>query len=183
MKNNVWAKTILTAHRYLERICDAIDRMVEANAMNSFYVTGTTFMESSVMVVANKLIELGERKKTLINLKVLVEEALASCGEESSDLLIEKYMEQGKAKEIAEKHNYTMRTYFRRLAAAEGQLMEKVALLGYNERRLQEMLKGEKWILDIYCQLSESEGGEVKLSPHIIKKIASSKNEKAEECV
>lgn len=183
MKNNVLARTILTAHRYLERICDAIDRLVEANAVNSFYVTGTTFMENSIMVVADKLIELGERKKTLINLKVLIESALERLDEGSCSLLMEKYMEHGTAKEFAKSHDVSLRTYFRKLTGAESALMEKIAFLGYDERKLMEMLKGEKWILDIYERLEDNGSKDIEISSSFIKKIASSKSEKAEECV
>jgi len=156
MKNTVWAKTILTAYNHLERICDAIDKVVETKAVNSFYVTGANFMTNNISSVASKIIDLTERKITLINLKVLTLDALSACGEINAELLIEKYIDGEKNKAIAEKYNLSTRTYFRRLAGAEGEFLEKVSKLGYKERNLFDMLKNESWLMNIYENINNN---------------------------
>lgn len=170
MKNNIWAKTILTAYKYLERICDAIDNMVESNAVNSFYTSGLTFNENSVTQVADRIIALSERKVTLINLKVLIEEAFLVCGQTGREILIEKYIDGDKAKDIAERRNLSMRTYFRRLDQSESKFLEGLAAKGYDEKSLIKMLKGEKWINNIYERFCDDEK-EVLLNGKDIKKL------------
>ena len=166
MKENVWAKTILSVYRYLERICGSIDKMVESRAMASFYVCSVNFANSNIINVADKIIALTERKKTLINLKILANNALEKCKPISAEILIEKYIDGDKSNDIAERHNLPMRSYFRKLSNAETEFGENLASLGYNEKKLNSFLPGEKWICDVYARLSdESKENKVKQSP------------------
>ena len=150
MTKYIWPKTILSAYRYLERICDAIDRLVESKALNSFYMGGTNFSNNNISVVADKLIELGQRKVTLINLKIVCEMALQKCKDKHSEILIEKYVDCEKAKDIAQRHDMTMRTYFRRLSSADIEFSANLNMMGYSDKKLAEDLAGEQWICEIY---------------------------------
>lgn len=158
MKNYFWAKTILTTYRYLERICNAIDNLVETNAIGSFYVSGTTYLKNGVEAVANKIIELSQRKITLINLKILTDNALNNMEQDSSRLLIEKYFDGFSAKYLAEERGLPMRTYFRHLERAEIKFLDEFERLGYKERDIQDMLQDEKWIMEIYRRLIHEKG-------------------------
>ena len=159
MKNNIWAKTTLSCYRYLEKICDAIDGLVETSAMNSFYVS-TNSSQNSIAKVADKIIELSQRKITLINLKVIIENALSNCGELQTNILTEKYIEKNKAQDIAQRYGLSMRTYFRRLDDAESAFASQMTKSGFNPKFIQE-LKRERWIMrlyDSYTGEKESEG-------------------------
>ena len=156
MKSNVWAKTILTVYRYLERIAGAIDKLVSRQAINSYY---SNFTNASVVDVANKIIELGERKVKLINIKVLTEKALKEMDESYAKLLVEKYVHSFKGDDIASMNNLATRTYFRRLTQAENNFNCFFASKGYSDKKLKEYLKDEKWIMDVYYkfQLGQDE--------------------------
>ena len=71
MNTNIWAKTILSSYRYLERIAGAIDKMVESSGINSRDMSGVAFSNNNILSLAEKMIDLSERKVKLINLKVL----------------------------------------------------------------------------------------------------------------
>jgi len=172
MKNNIWAKTILSVYRYLERICDSIDKMVETKAMSSFYVYSSNFAESSVINIADKLIALTERKKTLINLKVLVCDALKKCDTTNAQILIEKYIDGDKSNDIAQRHGLPQRSYFRKLGGAESDFLQQMARLGYREENLSNFLAGEKWILEVYSRYSKEEKEDIELSDNKINRLA-----------
>lgn len=154
MKENVWAKTILTVYKFIERICGAIDKLVENKAMASFYVCSSSFASSSIINVADKIIELSERKKVLINLKVLTLNALKKCDALDAKILIEKYIEGNSPAEISARYNLPLRSYFRKVNLAENHLTRAFEKLGYSETRLSEYLANEKWILDVYAKFS-----------------------------
>ena len=150
MKKNLWAKTILYVYKYLENIADAIDRMIDRQALNSFYYSGSSQTDNGVLAVSEKIIELGERKKRLINIKVLTDRALEACETENAQLLIERYIDGNKSEEIALGHNMPIRTYFRRLVQAEEQFLFQLAKYGFAESKISEYLHGEKWISEVY---------------------------------
>ena len=101
MKLNLCAKTVLLVYRYLDRIADAIDRLVERRALNSFYMSGIGCKDNNISNVAQYIIDLSQRKVKLINIKILTEMALDNCPILYSQILIEKYMDNDKACEIA----------------------------------------------------------------------------------
>lgn len=150
MKKNLWAKTILYVYKYLENIADAIDRMIDRQALNSFYYSSSNQTDNGVLAVSERIIELGERKKKLINIKVLADRALETCEIENAQILIEKYIDGGKSDEIALRHEMPIRTYFRRLVQAEEEFLFQLATYGYTENKITEYLKGEKWINEVY---------------------------------
>ena len=66
MKNNTWAKTLLYTYKYLERVAQAIDDLVEEHALYSFYYS--SIENNDAERVSKKIISLIERKKRLINI-------------------------------------------------------------------------------------------------------------------
>ena len=173
MQKNIWAKTVLTSYRFLEKVSDAIDRLVETKALNSFYMGCNNFSQNNVLEVSESLINLIERKKKLINLKVVCDKSLLSCKEEYAQILIERYIDDDKAKEIAKRHNLSMRTYFRRLESAEADFSAFLKENGYNENFLAKTLLSEKWIYEIYSKFSSIPREELfQISEVYLKKIA-----------
>ncbi len=164
MKENIWAKTLLGVYRHLETVSDAIDKIVLKTALNSYHFS---LDGDDVLSTSNKLIELGERKVTLINLKLLVEEILTKIGQNEADILICRYIEGMKFKDIAFEKGLGLRTVFRRLGKAETSFTKKLLNMGYNSLSLQNKLKSEKWILNYYYDIQSSKTDEVE-----IKKIA-----------
>lgn len=153
MKVHVCAKTVLMVQRYLERICDAIDRLVERKALNSFYVGVQGNNENSISSVADYIINLSERKIKLINLKLLTDLALENCPLLSAQILIERYMDNEKSAGIAKRHNLAERTYFRRLTEALENFSCTLAKLGFSENRLLDYISTEKWIMEVYNRI------------------------------
>ena len=154
MKSNIWTKTILFTYKYLDNIAGALDKLIDRQALNSYYYCGGNQMDNGVMAVADRIIKLSQRKIKLINIKVLVEQTLEKCDTLLAQLLIEKYVDNDKIEEIAKRHNLSSRTYFRRLMQAEDSFSYLMSLRGFNDEKLKDYLKDEKWIMEIYNKFS-----------------------------
>ena len=79
-----WAKALLVAYGHLETICGAIDKTVLGYGINS----GRYGLD--VQFCANKVIALTERKKFLINVKVLVDNTLQKLDNLNARILVVK---------------------------------------------------------------------------------------------
>ncbi len=158
MRNNEWGKTLLYVYKYLERVTDSIDKLVSRNALNSFYYNRGSEGRNNVLSVAERIIKLSERKAKLINIKVLVDKSLCLIDKKSAQLLIERYMDGDGFKEISQRHNLILRTYFRHLYQAEVSFCQAMARLGFNSEKISSYLAEEKWIIEIYKKfLAEEE--------------------------
>ena len=154
---HVWTKTILSVYRYLERICDAIDRICLTSALSSTDILGQNYFVDNVYAISQKLIDLGQRKITLINLKLLTEDVLSKIKEVDANFLIEKYIDGRKTKDIALKHNVSLRSAFRKLALAEEAFDKKLNILGYDDKKISDMLKDETWIKNVYTRFCQDD--------------------------
>ena len=173
MDKNIWAKTILSTYRYLERIAGAIDKMIEDRGLYSRDMSGANFSSNNIFNLAEKLIELSERKVKLINLKILTEKALETCGDNSAGLLIAKYIDGKRNLDIIEERGLSYRTYFRRLSDAEFRFEEALAHNGYDHKKLNEYLSSEKWILEVKNRLSSLRGNQdLELSERKLDRLA-----------
>ena len=101
MENTEWSKTIMTVYKYLKRMTLAFDRLIESKATNSFYTSSSNYAFNNVFDITNSMLDLIERKVTLINLKVLADKVLKSIKPEYAKLLIFKYIENQKCDQIA----------------------------------------------------------------------------------
>ncbi len=156
MKNDlVWAKTILSVYRYLERICDAIDNIVMQSALGSFSIVGQDYSFNNVYSISQKIIDYSQRKITLINLKVLIEDVLQEISSADAKILIERYVEGAKRREMAEKFNVGLRTVYRKIDHAEQAFVKKMRLKGYGAFKMQEFLKDELWIKNAYHAIED----------------------------
>lgn len=174
MKNDlIWTKTLLSVYRYLERICGAIDKIVMKSALNSADILGQNYFYNNVYSISQKIIDLSERKITLINLKILIEETLGEIDKKSARILIQKYFDGTKCKDIALINNVSLRTVFRKISNAENAFSCRLRMKGYNSFKLDNILKEEGWINNVFLRLSEKNDEDFSLSNSYLAKAVS----------
>ena len=144
MENKAWAKTLLGIYRYLETICESIDDVVKKTSLGGFgRVNDTKFS-------AEKLIELTEKKRNLINLKIIIENCLVKLPDSCIRILTLFYLDNVKAKNLSEMYQINIRTFFRRKSVALTKFTNALVGAGYNCIYFLNLLKNEKWILNMY---------------------------------
>ncbi len=149
MQKHIWGKTLLTVYRYLERIADAIDNIIEKQGLQHTSMLGSDALTHNTLALANKIIDLSERKVKLINIKLLVEKALSTINEKGAKILIMKYFDNASCEEILSALSLSRRTYFRRINEMEAAFEAGCSMFGFPMERLDSYLAGEDWILNV----------------------------------
>lgn len=144
MKQKAWAKTLLSIYTCLENISNAIDKYVVSQGVNSGRNNLTT-LES-----AEKIISLIERKKLMINLKVLIEKSISNLEVENARILVMRYVDKVKPEVCANILNFSRRTYFRKLDKSIEYFANQLKLNGYDNEYLLNMFKNEGWIRELF---------------------------------
>lgn len=174
MKDNiVWGKTLLSVYRYLERIAGAIDKIIMQSALGSANIVGQNYYYNNVYSITQKILDLSERKVTIINLKLLIEEALSAMDKQDALILIEKYIDGIKSKDIMQKHDISMRTVFRKLDGAVKGFVSALQKKGFSGVRLEKMLENEGWINNAYKRIAEKNEDDFTLSSAYLSKAVS----------
>lgn len=153
----IWSKTILNIYRYLERVANAIDKIVLSRAINSFFTSSSNMAFNGVWNVSQDIINLTNRKVNLINLKLITEKALSCIDEALAKVLILNFVEKRTCYECAEILNVSLRTYFRKLNKALESFSKALNRQKYDEKYFDNMLASENWILEVKNKLTSNQ--------------------------
>ena len=127
---NYWSKSTLSIYRYLETMSKTIDKIVLNVGKNSnsseLQRYQTTYFQAS------KIIELIERKRKMINLKVACEQALNKIPLQSRKILMLFYIDGVKGDFIAQLLGISLRTFFRQKLKALKEFSEALERMGFN---------------------------------------------------
>lgn len=146
MKNyqECWAKTLLNINSYLDHICDAIDRNVKSCSASSAH------SQLSTIYFADKIIRLMERKKFMINIRVIINMTLSSIPKESAKILTIKYIDHIKTDDACKALDMPARTYFRKVDRAVSDFAFELKKIGFDEKKLYDTFKDEYWVLEVF---------------------------------
>ena len=143
-----WSKTSLTVYKYLSTMSKTIDKTIMDLGKSSNSVVSQK--RYSTYFQASKIIELMDRKRKMINLKVAVEDSMNRLDKLSRRILTLSYMDGAKCETIAKLMGTSLRTYFRKKLSAFNQFTEILCELGYDESFFESEYFGEKWFMAIY---------------------------------
>lgn len=146
MKDKAWIKTLLEIYRHLELIANTIDEMAQEEVQRSFSSTYRTTMDS-----VETLMELNERKRKIINIKVIIENAIVKLKNPiDQKILILYYFDGLKSAEVTELLHLSTRTFFRRKNNALVELLSIMEKSSYTLSWWLKEYKDEKWLMGQY---------------------------------
>lgn len=163
MKNNqlIWAKTILTAYKHLGTLSDAIDKLIESTAKNSFFSSGIWSKSNSISEVSKKIIHLTDKKVDYINLKVITEKIIGYLNKNHAKILILRYLKNLDIETISKVMNMTERSFFRKMEKAQSEFTNTMTKLGYTAEKMEVNYLKDMFIESIYSGLKNTDKCEV----------------------
>ena len=153
MELKVWSKTLLNVYGCLQKLTEEIDKIVLNFALSTGYVN----YDNKTYRDTQKILELTERKITLINIKILIEKCLDKIDLKYCKLLTLKYVDKVSNETIASALNIKYRTYFRKFMQAIDSFASRLKFEGFTQDKIFNLVKKEEWILDIYNATKEKE--------------------------
>lgn len=146
------AKTLVSAYKFIERTCEAIDEFVFKHAINYGPDPETT----TTFDVINNIINLIERKNRLINLKNIVDLAVAEMPDDERKVMILKMRYRANVKTIQSVLNIpSERTTFRRVTEAINSFLKHLRK-SINAEKIKNIMQSENWIVKIKQSMQSS---------------------------
>ncbi len=169
MKSFIWAKTLFEAYKYLGRVIKSIDRLVLSSGVHSYSLH--QYGENTLGKM-EAIIDLIQRKKRLVFIKLIIEEGVKNLDSEDGKLLIRYYFDNIPTARIAEELNRPRRTIQRNINDALENFMLKLLELGYNTATIEQLLENESWILGVYnSYVAKYQNKDKTLAPLTIPKL------------
>ena len=165
-----WSRSALSIYKYLSTMSSTIDRLIMDIGKSSNSPTLQKFQ--STYYQASKIIELMDRKRKMINLKVSVEDALNKLDKTNKRILTLVFIDGVKSELVAEILGISIRTFFRKKNSAIAEFSTIFQSLGYDEEFFERDYAHEQWFLSVYNNcLSRNVSSEEFLDKHLIKGV------------
>lgn len=138
-------KTLISAYKFIERTCNAIDEFIFKHAINY----GPDPDVSSTYDVVNNIVDLMERKNKLIKLKQIIDDSIRSLNELDKKILILKMRFRISVKNLqAILKMSSERTAFRKIENALTSFTKRLNESKY-AKDVEDLIENEGWILKI----------------------------------
>ena len=144
------SETVIKIYRMLKKKCDAIDRFINNHAM--YY--GSNSLEYGAIDVCNNIIDLMTRKNQLINLKIIVDNAIRGLPENDKKILFIKMNYNITMTELCSILEIKERTAFRWCERAYLDLTDALNNSKYCQK-LRNIIDEESWINSIREEVKE----------------------------
>ena len=144
------SEALIKTYRLLNKKCLAIDKFIKNHA----YYFGPCTDEYGSLDVCNNIIELMTRKNQLINLKIIIDKAIAELGDKDKKILLIKIHYNLQMNEICGVLDLKERTAFRRIERAFENLADALNNSKYYSKLLK-IIDQEEWIMDFKNEIKE----------------------------
>ncbi len=144
------SETIVKVYRMLKKKCSAIDQFIENHAL--YY--GPDSAEFNTFDVINNILDLMARKNQLINLKIIVDNAVNSLDVNVKKVLYIKMNYSVSMAELCGILDMKERTAFRWVERAFADLTEALNNSKYLDK-IEAIIKQESWIKDVYEEVRQ----------------------------
>lgn len=165
-----WSRSALSIYKYLSTMVSTIDKIIMDIGKNSNSAMLQKFQ--STYYQASKIIELMDRKRKMINLKVSVEEALNKLDKTNKRILTLVFIDGVKSELVAQILGISIRTFFRKKNSALNEFSTIFQSKGYDEEFFEREYLNENWFMLVYnvC-LARSSSSEELMDKYLVKSV------------
>ncbi len=147
MRKLILGKTLLESYQSIPRIIGSIDRLVVESSAHSYSLS---LVRDDTMQKMQAVIDLIERKKRLMRIKLAVEDGIKACSKLDAKILVRYYFDRAHTLLISEELGMNRRNVHRKINVAIVNFVDKLNSIGYPSNKLKEIISSEEWIVGIY---------------------------------
>ena len=155
MKELLWTQTIFESYNYINAIVKTVDKRVLSLGINSYKTSN--YGQDYTLELMEAVIELIERKKKALKLKVLVEDTLKNVSLNSAKLLLRRFVDKQTFGALAKENGQTIGVIRRRIKKALKEAYEYFSQCGYCVNSIEKEFLSEKWLVGIYERKYENQ--------------------------
>ncbi len=149
-KMKFWIKTLLSSYSTFPEIIKTIDKIIELQASTVSFSCDIFNGSKSTYDQVERVIDLTERKNSLLNIYLVTQKMLKKVSAEDYDFLEKKFMYNWKIDELANELNVTPRTVYRKIEKLIEEIHQNLKLCNWTLKFIELQVKDEGWLKDRY---------------------------------
>lgn len=149
-KIKVWIKTLLNSYKYFPNLIKTVDKIIELRASTVSFSTDI-FNSSKKQNQIEYIIDMGERKKSLINIYVMVTKFFKALPEDMKELAEKKFFDKCTNEDLAMEMNISLRTVYRKISRIIDNIYDFCVQKKWSLEFIELQVCEEDWLIDNFC--------------------------------
>lgn len=151
-KFKFWIKTLLGSFNVFPEIIKTIDRIIELQASTVSFASDIYNKEGSTYNQFEKVINLTERKNSLLNIYIMTKELIKTLSEEDICILEKKYIYDYSVEDISRELEISLRTVYRRLDKVIDEIYFNSIKKNWSLKFIENQIKEEGWLKERFIK-------------------------------
>ena len=151
MNTRALGEMALIAYNSVDKMADVLTKAVNNK---SFYTAGSEF-SGNLLAAFDAIASLIDRKKMLVNLRLIIDTALVKLSPQYLKVLCLKFCDRFSNNQICDAMEISERTFYRKLNTGIEHFGRNLFSGGLNEDRCKKLFAKEAWLENIYNHLND----------------------------
>lgn len=149
----LWIKTLLSSMKIFPEIIKTIDKIIEMQASTVTFMSDIYSSSSSTFEQAEEIIDLSERKKSILNVYLMMQTLMKNTDLEKQEYLVKKFYSKYTNEELADEYNLSIRSVYRKTEKIIEELCKKCMEKNWSLKFIESQVKDETWLNDKFKRL------------------------------
>ncbi len=149
-KFKIWIKTLLESYKTFPEIIKTLDKIIELQASTISFMTDIYNSSNTTFSHAEEIINLSERKSSILNIYLMLQNILKNTSTEDHEFLEKKFLSKYTINELSEEYGVSQRTIYRKTEKIIEEICKKCLAKNWSLRFIESQIKDEKWLIEKY---------------------------------
>lgn len=151
-KFKFWIKTLISEQNTLPEIIKTVDKIIEIQASSVSFSADIYNKNGSTISQVEKVIDLTERKNSLINLYVMTKKMLKALSADNHDFLERRFIYNWSAEELSEYYSISVRTVYRKIDTLIKSIYCECLKFKWTLKFIESQTKNEEWLKEKFLK-------------------------------
>lgn len=145
-KFKFWIKTLISEQNTIPEIIRTVDKIIEIQASSVSFSSDVFNKNGSTINQVERVIDLTERKNSLINIYVMTQKMLKTLSADDYDFLERKFIYNWGMEEIADYYSISLRTVYRKIDKLIKTIYDECFKQKWTLKFVESQIKHEDWL-------------------------------------
>lgn len=145
-KFKFWIKTLISEQNTIPEIIRTVDKIIEIQASSVSFSSDIFNKNGSTINQVERVIDLTERKNSLINIYVMTQKMLKNLSADDYDFLERKFIYNWGMEEIADYYSISLRTVYRKIDKLIKIICDECFKQKWTLKFIESQIKHEDWL-------------------------------------
>ena len=142
----LWIKTLVSSMKIFPEIIKTIDKIIEVQASTITFMSDIYSSKGSTLDQAEEIIDLSERKKSILNIYMMMQTVLKNTDRDRQEFLIKKFYSKYTNDELAAEYGISVRSIYRKTEKIIDELCKKCLEKNWSLKFIESQVKDEEWL-------------------------------------